>query len=405
MGQTGVARYDDDGEHRIPLARTSGPIELDVSNSSGEVIVRAGAGPDAVVRFARIGGRGNDAELVIEVRDSRIKIEPRGRTGLLSGLPRDHGAFDVIAEIVADSRDKLSGLLGDHGAFDISVELPRERLADGSARVRVRTASGEVEIDEVPGEIRVNTASGDAHVTGADGSITMRTASGDVQLVRPRGQVTAHTASGDIHIEQAVISRFAIATASGDTQLSGKLIGNEASKVEAVSGDVSLELAAPSITELRYTTVSGDASVEGDLRKVAPRTWRMGNTEGGPTISIKTVSGDLHVEATRSAGETEPISQAARDGDTLPFATVPTPPTPPTAPTPPLAAMPAQPAPPDSGEADGPAGETENIAADRSHAPLDEEERLEVLQALERGEIDIEEALSRLGEPDEPTGA
>ncbi|MGH2559968.1 MAG: DUF4097 family beta strand repeat-containing protein [Thermomicrobiales bacterium] len=378
MGQTGFAMYDDDGgEHRIPLAQTSGPIELDVSNSSGEISVRAGAGPDAVVRFQKVGGRGNDSQLHIEVNDSRIKIEPRGEGGLGGLLKRNHGSFDI------------------------DVELPRERLADGSARVRVRTASGEVEIEEVPGEIRVNTASGDARVSSADGDITVQTASGDVALIRPRGQVTAHTASGDIHVEHAVLSRFAIATASGDTRLTGKLNGNEASKVEGVSGDVWLQLAASAIEELRYATVSGDASIEGALQKVAPRTWRMGES-GGPTISVKTVSGDLHIEGIHVTGETEPIRGAVSGGDTVPFSTIPTPPTapaPPSPPAPPDAPMPV------TGEPDGPADEAASIAAEAAHEPIDEAERLEVLQALERGEIDIEEALSRLGDPDEPTGA
>jgi hypothetical protein len=382
--------YDDDGgEHHIPLAHTSGPIDLEVSNSSGEITVRAGDGPVAVVRFEKVGGRGNDSQLHIEVNDSRIKIEPRSEGGLSGLLKRNHGSFDI------------------------DVELPRERLADRSARVRVRTASGEVAIDDVPGDVQVNTASGDAHVTNTDGQVTVQSASGDVSITRPRGQVTARTASGDIHIEHGVLSRFAISTASGDTHLTGELTGNAASKVESVSGDVWLQIAAPAICELRYATVSGDASIEGALQKVASRTWRMGEG-GGPSISVKTVSGDLHIEGRHAAGETEPIGEVYRAADTLPLDTPPTPPTPPAPPTP--AVPPTPPTPPtppvqaaqlaDTGAA--PASDTpaaEATADDGASSSLDDAERLEVLQALERGEIDIDEALNRLGVPDEPDEA
>lgn len=403
MGPSGTVAYGDDGEHRIPISSTSGPIELDVSNSSGEVAIRADDGPDAIVRFSKNANHGNDSELVIDVRGNRIKIEPRGGGGLGGFRKRDH--LDVDA-LIAGALD--GGGLGrfrkrDRGSFDIAVELPRERLADGSARVRIRTASGEVEIVDVPGEVRVNTASGDAHVVSADGAVTAQTASGDVTLVRPRGQITAHTASGDIHVEDGVLSRFAIATASGDTRLTGTLVGNDASKVEAVSGDAWLKLAAPAIAELRYTTVSGDASITGPWQKVASRTWAMGDG-GGPTISVKTVSGDLHIEGIQSqpAAETEPVRQAAAGGDTAPFATEPvisTPPPPPTPPTPPRPEMPS------ASDANTHSGAVDTLVPDAAGSPLDEAERLSVLQALERGEIDIEEALSRLEEVDEPNGA
>src|SRR5262249_13661096 len=109
--------------------------------------------------------------------------------------------------------------------------------------------------------------------------------------------------------------------------------------------------------------ISGDALVEPPFRAVAKRTWRIGpGTEGGPSVAVKTVSGDLRARGTLATDANRLVESAV--------VPVPTPPEPPPAPAPPV--------PP----------------ADTGGAPADP--RLAVLQAVERGEIDIDEAMRRL---------
>jgi hypothetical protein len=142
--------------------------------------------------------------------------------------------------------------------------------------------------------------------------------------------------------------------------------------------------------------------------------------EGTTAVQFRSVSGDLRVVGPNSS-ETFTIPKPP---------TPPMPPTAPTAPTPPTPPDPPQPA--GAGalaeaaakldaeladldaelsvldaevadvDLDEPANATSADAPDATPAPADDE-RLEILRALERGEIDVDEATKRLAGLDGPT--
>jgi hypothetical protein len=247
--------------------------------------------------------------------------------------------------------------------FDLSIELPRNAITAQPGRVRVRTANGDVQIEDVAGTIDVATANGDVKTLGTEGELSIHAANGDLTFERPVGRVTARTVSGDLAIRDGNLSRFTLNTVNGDTVVQTALTG-EASRIEGVSGDVQLDLTLPaSGGTISLRGISGQAHVEPPFRPIAKRTWRIGpGTDGGPSVAVKTVSGDLRARGTLATDANRPVESAV--------VPVPTPPEPPPAPAPPV-----------------PPAETGGAPADP---------RLAVLHAVERGEIDIDEAMRRL---------
>jgi hypothetical protein len=320
-------------------------------------------------------------------RDTTSQIEHRiGATGTLSVKVADWDIQlaatdgDTVRISETDGRPLPDDLAIERGTDSLSISQPSRFLAGmmlGSrgghrrltidvpthAAVGVQTASGDIAATGLRGEQHLRTASGELHIDGAGGDLTTETVSGDI-VVRVDGSVglTVKTVSGEVLIEEGRVERISLTTTSGDVRLTSEL-GAGPHAITTVSGDAVLL----SGTGIRITA----RTVAGDLQSDLPHTSEGGAGrrslvvgDGATELLFKSVSGDLRV--------LDPAT--ARNG----HPSIPTPPLPPLPPLPPA--------------------ETE-----RDDAGTDEAARLEILRALENGEIDVAEATDRLASLDGAT--
>lgn len=258
----------------------------------------------------------------------------------------------------------------------IGLGVPTDRIRR-DARLVVEVPEG--------AEVDIQTASSDVIATGLRGGQRFRTASGDLYLSEAAGQVNAEAVSGDVAIRATGSVELALKTVSGDVAISGGRL--ERLAVATTSGDVMLasEFGAGPHS---ISTLSGDALVEadrgiritartvaGDLSSELPHA-----SEGGPgrralvigdgaiSLQFRSVSGDLRVVGPgRLSFEFPPPPRQAATYASIAPATLDAAPTPDAAPD----------------------------AADGT--------RLDILRALERGDMDIAEASERLSSLDGPT--
>jgi hypothetical protein len=345
-------------------------VDLYVENPNGNTAIVAADREDVVARWVKNGRPGTPwyDEATVHVThedDNRIEVKV--------SLPPVWPGGDFGRSVLKFLEGGLKGgnpfgmLSGGRVGFDLQIELPRRTMIAHPGRVRVRTANGDVRIEDVIGAIDVATANGDVTTVGTEGELSIHAANGDLTFDRPTGRVTARTVSGDLNIRGGNLARFTLNTVNGDTVVQTALTG-DASRIEGVSGDVELDLILPAATggTISVRGISGDARVDPPFRSVAKRTWRIGpGTDGGPSVAVKTVSGDLRARGTLASDVTRPAESAV-----VPMPASPEPPEPPRAPMPPA-----------------PAAETVDVPVDP---------RLAVLKAVERGEIDIDEAMRRL---------
>lgn len=252
---------------------------------------------------------------------------------------------------------------------DLQIDVPR------GATVVIETASGDVAVDGLTGDQRYRTASGEIDLRDVAGQIALDGVSGDIgmQIAGP-SSIAARTVSGDLRIRgDHDLAASRIATTSGDVWLEGRFAGPGPFSIETVSGDTTLVPGGGVRLEIK--------SVTGDVRSAVPSTSEGGRGArtvvvrgGGPTLAIRSLSGDVRiVEASRSDRSTAAIEAVAAVAPSAPVAPVaPSAPTPPHTPESPQA--PASSAPPNDSMA--------------------------ILQALERGDIDVDEASRRLEELD-----
>jgi hypothetical protein len=374
----------------------SQPLSLTIHIPSGNVSVRAVERSDVLVGYGSPGypeDLGDESGLTIDVRGNHIEIRPDPRLDAgWSGIGADFDLEAVVGQIAKAFRgggpffSPKSGAVrigsGGRSWPDLAIEVPRAI----TGRVEIHSASGDALVEGFSGEIAVNTMSGDLRVVRTVGPLMVQTASGDLLVEDASGKLTMHAASGDARITSSRIDGFDIQTASGDVHLDTTLVGDGPFRAQTANGDVHLLLRRPTAAgeepaaALAFHTVSGDAHVSPPFRQIDRRRWQSGSGNSGPRIGITTVNGDL--------------TAAIAATDEHAFVAAPSPAvfvdeTPPAAPAP----------------EDQPQGEQQRagVSASPEATPAiarDTRERLAVLEAVERGEIDIEEALRRLDAAD-----
>jgi hypothetical protein len=397
-------------EDRIPVDLNQ-PIELRVHIPVGDVTVRASDRTDVLIDHATPDSFGDlsvdESELTIDVRDNRIEVRANTRAGIgWSGIAGDVDFDTVVGQITRAFRrgghwasakpGKARVAVGRHTWSDITIEVPQAI----SSRIQIHSASGDVRIEGVTGEIALNSMSGDVRAVRTSGNLALQTASGDLVVEGATGRLNAQTASGDVRVSSAQIAGFQIQTANGDILVDALLTGDGPFRAQTASGDVRLTLRRstadgedPAAT-LAYQTVSGDAHVTQPFRKTGRRLWRVGSDDGGPRIEVTTVSGDLAAGFAPAESAFAPASAPTSRADVPPA-----PPEPPAPPMPP--AQPSSPTEPAPRVVNWPDSELDlaatNTRPETAQATAQEDvDRLAVLEALERGEIDVEEALRRL---------
>jgi hypothetical protein len=398
-------------EDRIPVDLNQ-PIELSVHIPSGDVTVRATERADVLIGHdtpSSLGDLSDDeSELTIDARNNRIEVRanPRAGTGW-AGIAGDVDLDAVVGQITRAFRrgghwssakpGRARVAVGRHAWSDITIEVP---LAI-TGHVEIHSASGDVRIEGITSDIALHTMSGDVRVVRTSGDLALQTASGDLVVEGAIGRLTAHTASGDVRVSSAQIAGFQIQTANGDILLDSMLTGDGPFRAQTASGDVRLTLRQATAdgkdqaATLAFQTVSGDAHVMQPFRKTGRRLWQAGSGDSGPHIDITTVSGDLVAELAAAKRDFAPSSRPASAADDVPPA-APAPPAPPIPPAQPPSPIEPAPLTVSRPESELELAETNARSNAAQSTVQDDAMRLAVLEAVERGEIDVEEALRRL---------
>jgi hypothetical protein len=322
-------------------------------------------GPEGVVHVRLHAGelvvRGSDGTAVrvrdLDQRDLTDRFEVDAGTASLSVRPR--------AQL-----GELGLMLGGRRSSRIEVEMPR------TATLVVQTIRADVSSSGLVGEQRLGTTSGELRIHDATGTINAQAVSGSLVVRSPAElDLSARTVSGSADVEAARFTRLALTTTSGHVRLAGALVGDGPFTLRTVSGDVQVRLSGSVRVEARTLT----GHIRSDLARQpeglpGPRRRPVILGTAGPLLSFESVSGGLWFGSpTPPSPPAPPMAPAAPDLAALEMA-VPVPP-----PNGPM--TPASEAQPDPGET----------------------ERLDLLRALERGEIDVATAMEQLarldGEP------
>jgi hypothetical protein len=232
---------------------------------------------------------------------------------------------------------RLFGSGGDDYELTVEADVPT------AAQTQLHAVSSDVTVTDLRGEQRYNSVSGDLSVNNSGGSVRLETVSGDATIRADEPlAVQAQSVSGDLNVTAPNLRSLKANTVSGDVELEAELAASGDFRVETVSGDLSVGLVGSATFEIHG--LSTDVSSELDHRlegQIDRRRVIIGS--GGPRLVFNSMSGDVNIRHPRR-----------------------------------ISARPAAVAPPSE------------------PTPAEQASQLEVLRALERGEIDVDEATRRL---------
>jgi hypothetical protein len=239
---------------------------------SGRIVVQGSEGDVASLRVRRLREDDPAASIVeglvaIAHQDGLLSIRPGGRSGpwALGGL-------------VAGRRSDLS----------IELTLPAEAglaIDTTAADVRVQGCGGGQSVRSVAGDVRVDDAVGRVEVRAVSGSVTVRGASMDVEV---------STTSGRISLEAGRAGPLRLRSVSGAIDVVGDVAADHGSRIESLSGDVSVAT-SDGITLVPHTVSGRVVADEGARREVRQGGAVLIVGDGRVEVPVRSVSGDIRL--------------------------------------------------------------------------------------------------------------
>jgi DUF4097 and DUF4098 domain-containing protein YvlB len=359
-----------EGQHR--LATGHGDLTLRVARGDIELHTMAGriAVSDARGQIHAHTGHGDvllqatAGSAILETNAGRIEVKvPRelhlqARSGN-GDLHIGDGSIQTLQVETKRGTVHCSANLGPathiiaNGHGDINL-----RSAGGESRLT--TSAGKIEVQDAGGMLTAQSGNGDVLVRSATGQVTLQTNNGRIEVAAPRGaRIHAHSGHGDVQIGDGSVLELQARTDMGRIGCTADL-GPGRHELASGNGDVALKLRPDVRARLDAQTSFGQIHADFALVRVG-RSGSM-SFNGMRMVGILG-AGEPEIEVALRTGRGQ-IEIRRKEEDAPRYDPAPTRP-----------------------------GEQE--AAEPSQAPT-EQRVLEVLQALARGEISLEEADSML---------
>lgn len=273
---------------------TPHPVELHVELGSGDLRTEATA-TTATTTVEVTGPRAE--EFVVEQSGDQVTVvAPHGR-GVFGpshahrvrvGLPPGSSLSTKTGSADTTARGDYALVRLRSGSGDVEVEQ-----VDGPAAVD--SGSGGVRLHRVGGDLRVKSGSGDVSAGEVEGTSAVTTGSGDVHLGLARGHVSLKSGSGDLRVERAE-SDVVLSSASGRQWVdhAGPRDDGGATVVTITSTAVSggLRVGVPPGTPV-WTDLQ---AVSGRVSSALDSVGRPAPGQGHLEVRATTVSGDIRLE-------------------------------------------------------------------------------------------------------------
>ncbi len=380
-------------ERTVTIDHEIGPSgSLRIRTIDGRVRLRGVDGSSARVTVTYRVRAIDDAAADRAVEEAEVRVQRDDGRLEIDTMDRRWSPLDVLGQLLS----------GDRVRVEFDVELPR------AAAVQVDGVSAPVSGESLIGAQRYHTVSGELRLLDGAGLVDADSVSGAIGVFGTSElDLRARTISGRV---QAVAARFRgvrVSTTSGGVDLAGTLDPGAEHRIDSVSGSVRLATDDGVTVDLRTLSGALRSALEGRAESIGG-SRRVVVGDGAAKLRVSSVSGGVDVTGLRAAREPFAWRQAAGNGGhgsaQQPEAAAPTPPeaaTPAAGPDPfailaCVSATGPMPSTPASHPAAPPEPAAPHIEGATAPTRSEGEEDLGILRALERGEISVEEAATRL---------
>jgi hypothetical protein len=291
LGSTFAAASTPQGTFEKTL-QVSGPVDLEVQTHSGDIIVRSGpAGSVSIHGKIYVGDHWLFGNRHVDVSDieQHPPVRQDGNNIHIDYVNTRDISVDYEITVPSDTTLRTHTGSGDqtiediHGNADLQSGSGDIRLSRLTGEIRLRTGSGDVRAREISGPVRGGAGSGDIEVeeTGS-GDIDLHTGSGNITARGIQGAFRGDAGSGDITAEGTQTGAWEIRTGSGNVHV--RLPANAAFDADISTSSGTLDVDAPITMTVQGRVQETHKQITGKVRG------------GGPLLTLRTGSGDIHIE-------------------------------------------------------------------------------------------------------------
>ncbi len=286
----------------------SGPIRLELGNTSGNVTITGSADNKvhvhADVRASGIGFGSPQGRVDTVVANP--PVEQKGDTIRVGkDLNRFHNlSIGYTIEVPHDTEISTQVVSGSQTITNVRGPVKAE-AASGSIRVEnidrqttLTTLSGSIDAEGIGDDLRASSASGSVNVSKIKGDVRISALSGTTQIVEPGGRVDANTASGTVEVQGATRDVKASAV-SGTVNVQGNPGDTSYWDLKTGSGVVQLGIPSNANFHLSAEAVSGQIKTDVPIviEEQGKHSLRARMGTGGGRVEVLTISGEIRVRA------------------------------------------------------------------------------------------------------------
>jgi putative adhesin len=272
--------------------QVSGPVDLEVQTRSGDIIVRSGAAGSVTIHGKIFVGDhwlfGNRHADVSDIEQHPPLRQEGNRIRVDYVNVRDI-SVDYEITVPADTTISTHSGSGDqiiegtHGNAELQSGSGNIKLARLTGEIRLQTGSGDVRAREISGPVRGGAGSGNIELEeSGSGDVDLHTGSGNITARGIQGAFRADAGSGDITAEGTQTGAWGIRTGSGSVHV--RLPANAAFDADISTSSGTLSVDAPITMTVQGRVQETRKSIIGKVRG------------GGPLLTLRTGSGDIHIE-------------------------------------------------------------------------------------------------------------
>jgi hypothetical protein len=270
----------------------TGPVDLEVLTRSGDVTVRTGASSAVIIRGKifvgshwLMGGRQADVNEI----EQHPPIRQDGNSVHIDYVNAHDISVDYEITVPAETKVRSRSGSGDQiiegtrGNADIQTGSGDVKLARLTGEVRLQTGSGNVRAHEIAGAVKGSAGSGDLEIDETSaGDVDLRTGSGNITVRGIQGGFRGEAGSGDITAEGSQSGAWEIHTGSGNVRV--RLPGNAAFDADISTSSGTVDVNSPIEMTVQGRVQETRKNIRGKVRG------------GGPLLSVRTGSGDVHIQ-------------------------------------------------------------------------------------------------------------
>jgi hypothetical protein len=271
---------------------SSGAVDLEVQTRSGDIIVRSGPAGAVTIRGKIFVGdhwlAGNRHAEVAEL-EQHPPLRQDGNSIHIDYVNARNISVDYEITVPAETTVRAHTGSGDqiiegvHGNAELQSGSGDMKLSRLTGEIRVQTGSGNVRAREIAGPVRGGAGSGDIEVEEtAGGDVDLHTGSGNITVRGIQGAFRGEAGSGDITAEGTQTGAWEIRTGSGNIRV--RLPANAAFDANLSTSSGTLDIDAPITMTVQGRVQEMHKQIAGKVRG------------GGPLLSLRTGSGDIHIE-------------------------------------------------------------------------------------------------------------